>query len=135
MNLFDTLTQYHKRLTGYGLNITFLISEELKKVRMPFSKQGQLEIFDLIVVYFFRRLPHPNGIELSFNLEVKCEKCIITIKAETSYEASNSPEVQEFFWFIHLIFKDLLQEKDLRAWGLYNQNKFKVQIPVWCKYA
>ncbi len=133
MNLFDVLIQYRNQLSGYGLKTMFVISNELKKVQLPFSKQGQLEILDLITIYFFRRYEDNNGIHLRFNLETNNEKCIIVIKSETESKVSDSSEVQEFFWFMHLIFRDILSEKQSRVWGIYKQNKFKVQIPVWCK--
>ena len=126
MNLFDVLIQYRNQLSGYGLKTMFVISNELKKVQLPFSKQGQLEILDLITIYFFRRFEDNNGIHLRFNLETNNEKCIIVIKSETECEVSDSSEVQEFFWFMHLIFRDILSEKQSRVWGIYKQNKFKV---------
>jgi|GEM_PF-4341723 len=133
MNLFDVLIQYRNQLSGYGLKTMFVISNELKKVQLPFSKQRQLEILDLITIYFFRRFEDNNGIHLRFNLETNNEKCIIVIKSETECEVSDNSEVQEFFWFMHLIFRDILSEKQSRIWGVYKQNKFRVQIPVWCK--
>lgn len=130
MTTFDVLQHYEKHLHKFNLNVNFEISKEMRKIKLPFSMQSQLGILDLIIIYYHKKIKNRETITLSFTLEVHGKKCLIVIKPRGGYETFYSVEAQEFFWVMHLIFRDMLIGKSIKVWGIFAEDKFKVQIPM-----